>query len=153
VKYIKKNLVRDVSAIGDGIIHSARTSMNSKIIGPESEFFGKLCVDAMMAVEQKSASGRAYYNVASVNVLKAHGKSMRETELVDGYAINVTVASQAMPKVVENAKIALLDINLMRTRMHLGVQVLIDDPDELEKIREREKGAFLYIWMLCMAVY
>ena len=36
-----------------------------------------------------------------------------------------------------NAKIACLDINLQKTRMHLGVQILIDDPNQLEEIRKR----------------
>jgi T-complex protein 1 subunit alpha len=43
-----------------------------------------------------------------------------------------------MPKRVENAKIALLDINLQKTKMQMGVQVLVKDPRELEKIRAKE---------------
>ena len=38
---------------------------------------------------------------------------------------------------ISNAKIACLDINLQKTRMHLGVQILIDDPNQLEEIRKR----------------
>jgi len=43
-----------------------------------------------------------------------------------------------MPKSVKNAKIALLDFNLQRHRMQLGVQVLVTDPAKLEAIRQRE---------------
>lgn len=43
----------------------------------------------------------------------------------------------AMKTRIPNAKIACLDINLHKTRMHLGVQILIDDPDQLEEIRKR----------------
>lgn len=45
---------------------------------------------------------------------------------------------QGMPKHVKNAKIACLDMNLQKARMHMGVQVLVSDPAELEKIRSRE---------------
>ena len=38
---------------------------------------------------------------------------------------------------IPNAKIACLDINLQKTRMQLGVQILIDDPNQLEEIRKR----------------
>jgi T-complex protein 1 subunit alpha len=41
---------------------------------------------------------------------------------------------------VPDAKIACLDINLQKERMKLGVQITIDDPQQLEKIREREAG-------------
>lgn len=43
-----------------------------------------------------------------------------------------------MPKKILNAKIACLDFNLQKTKMKLGVQVLITDPDKLEGIRARE---------------
>lgn len=43
-----------------------------------------------------------------------------------------------MPKKVVGAKIACLDFNLMKTKMKLGVQVLVDDPEKLEAIRKRE---------------
>lgn len=36
-----------------------------------------------------------------------------------------------------NAKIACLDIDLRKARMQLGVQVIAEDPDELERIRNR----------------
>ena len=39
---------------------------------------------------------------------------------------------------IKGAKIACLDINLMKTRMALGVHIIIDDPDKLEEIRKRE---------------
>ncbi len=32
----------------------------------------------------------------------------------------------------------MLDLNLQKSRMHLGVNVVIDDPDKLEDIRRRE---------------
>jgi len=42
-----------------------------------------------------------------------------------------------MKKRITNAKIACLDINLTKTRMQLGVQILVDDPNQLEEIRKR----------------
>ena len=42
-----------------------------------------------------------------------------------------------MKKRITNAKIACLDINLQKARMQLGVQILVDDPNQLEEIRKR----------------
>jgi len=42
-----------------------------------------------------------------------------------------------MPKLITNAKIACLDFSLQKVKMKLGVQVLINDPSELEAIRKR----------------
>lgn len=39
---------------------------------------------------------------------------------------------------ISNAKIACLDINLQKARMHLGVNIVVEDPQNLEDIRRRE---------------
>jgi len=72
-----------------------------------------------------------------INILKAHGKSARDSFLMNGYALNTGRAAQGMPLRVAPAKIACLDFNLQKTKMQLGVQVLVTDPRELEKIRQR----------------
>ena len=43
-----------------------------------------------------------------------------------------------MPRHVAGAKVALLDFNLQKHRLQLGVQVLVTNPKELEAIRQRE---------------
>jgi len=44
-----------------------------------------------------------------------------------------------MPRRVENAKIAFLDFNITKHRMQMGVEILLNNPGEAEKIMQREK--------------
>lgn len=139
ITYIEDILSISSDEINDlHLINAAKTSMSSKIIGKSSDFFAKLCVDAMKNVKTVKKDGKIIYPVKAVNILKAHGKSSLESILVNGYALNTCRASQGMPRIVKNAKIALLDFNLNRHRLKLGIKVTIKDPKELESLQQRE---------------
>jgi len=62
--------------------------MSSKLLGAESEFFANMVVDAMHQVKTVSISGEAKYPVKAVHILKTHGKSARDSVLVNGYALS-----------------------------------------------------------------
>ena len=167
VHYIKKGgMVVNVNSLEEGhLINAAKTSMSSKIIGKESDFFAKLAVDAVKSVKMSATAAdvagyeamgggaattntskdRFKYPLSAIHILKAHGKSSLESHLIDGgFAINAMRAAQGMPTSVgpntdgQPVKIAMLDMNLQRHRMGMGVQVIVKDPAEIENIKKRE---------------
>ena len=109
--------------------------MSSKIIGSESDFFAELAVKAALAVKIER-DGRAKCPIGNIHVLKSHGKASVDSELVDGFALNCVRASPAMPTSLSgNVKVALLDFNLQKHKMQLGVQVVLTDTKQVEEIR------------------
>merc|ERR1719161_2709973 len=89
-------------------------------------------------VSTTSGTGKTVYPVKSVGIIKQHGRSFKDSQLMNGYVFYGGRAGQGMPRVVNNAKIALLDIDLRKTKMAMGVQIVVTDPKKLEDIRQKE---------------
>merc|ERR1712048_330873 len=138
-KYITEQLAISTAELErEDVISCAKTSMSSKLVGVDSDFFSSMVVDAAMSIKRTDAKGATKIPIKSVNILKAHGGDMKDSILVNGYALNCVVACEGMPKKVENAKIAFLDFSIQKAKMHMGVQVVIEDPEQLKLVRERE---------------
>merc|ERR1719383_1137272 len=118
VKYLQTELAIPVSSLGkETLVNCAKTSMSSKIVGTDADYFAKMVVDAITSVRREDPfTQEVNYPVKAVNILKAHGRSAKESQLLAGYALNMGRAAQGMPR----------------------VQVVVTDPKELEAIRERE---------------
>jgi T-complex protein 1 subunit alpha len=140
-KYLRDKLAVPVDKLGrECLVNAAKTSLSSKILGAaESDMFANMAVDAVLAVKSdRPGSNKPVYPIDAIHVLKAQGKSARESELLPGYALNQARCSQAMPRRVAPAKIACLDIDLRRAKMKMGINVLIENPDELAAAQEKE---------------
>lgn len=131
-------MIPSESLTDENLINAAKTSLSSKIIGAESDFFAKMCVDAVKSVKRTQESGRVSYPVGAIGIIKVHGKSTIESQLVDGMALHAQRSAQGMPTEVHNAKIALLDFDLKKHRMQMGVKIVVKDPKEIEAIQQRE---------------
>ena len=138
IKHIKDDLIIQINPNDNELLRKvAETSLSSKLIGPESKFFSDIIVKAITNV--KSGIGAtAKYPVKNINIIKTHGKSVTESRLIEGYALESSRGGMGMPLTVTNAKIALLDMNLAKFRLPAGVSVVVQNPDNLEDIRQRE---------------
>ena len=138
VKYIKSHLIVTADTLGrENLINAAKTSMSSKIIHAESEFFADLAVTAALRVKTEK-DGKVKCPIGNIHILKSHGQSSRDSQLVDGFALNCSRAAQAMPTKLNNVKVALLDFNLQKHKLQMGVQVVVTDTKQVEEIRQRE---------------
>jgi len=142
-KFIAKSLTTKIDNIKDRdiVVQATKTSLSSKLINTEVEFFTKLCVDAMYQVQTKNARGQTKYPVKAVNILKVTGGGFRDSKLVAGYALEQTRSGQGMVKRVDNAKIALIGFDLRKKPLKFGVQMIIEDPKEIQKMRQTEIDA------------
>lgn len=80
------------------LLNAAKTSMSSKFISAEEDFFAELVVDAVTDVKFMSDSGNVSYPIKSVNVLKAHGKGTKESKLLPVVLLGLGLLSELFPE-------------------------------------------------------
>lgn len=139
LKYMQEHLSVKVDTLGhDVLLNVARTSMSSKILNTDADIFAQMVVDAITSVRTVNDFGDIVYPRKAVGILKQHGKSARDSQLVRGFALNAGRAAQGMPSCVDHPKIALVDFDLRAVKMRLGVTITITDPTKADDIKRRE---------------
>jgi len=117
----------------------AMTSLNTKGIFGSQNRFAELAVEAVMQVTEKN-NGKVKADIDLVKVMKKHGKSLEESELVNGIIIDKEVSHSQMPKSVAGAKIALLNAKLEIEKTETDAKININKPEEMYQfIQEEEK--------------
>lgn len=93
-RFINEKLAVKSSKLSNNYLLSiVKTSISSKVIGSESEYFSKLIVDAANAVK-KTVQNKIKCPINKINILKSHGGRMTDSVLVHGYALNCVVAAE-----------------------------------------------------------
>src|ERR671922_739862 len=86
----------------------ARTAMASKMISPNSLELSNIVVSSVLAVAEK-IEDNFNVDVDNIKVEKKSGGSIHDTQIIKGIVLDKEVVHGAMPKAIENAKIALLN--------------------------------------------
>ena len=116
----------------------ALTSLSGKSNVVASEPFVKLTVEAVKQVTEE-ADGKLKADIDLIKIVKKHGKSLDETELIKGMVIDKEVASSQMPKLVEGAKIALLNEKLEIEKTEFDAKINIESPEQMQLFLDEEE--------------
>jgi thermosome len=116
----------------------ATTAMGTKNVSGAKEYLAKIAVDAALQVKE-TREGKTKVDVDLVKVLKKHGKSIEETELVRGIVIDKEIAHPQMPKRTQGAKIALLNAKLEIEKTEFDAKININNPDQMKLFLDEEE--------------
>src|SRR6059036_1598247 len=117
----------------------ALTSLNTKGIFGSQEHFADLAVEAVKDVMEKSGT-KITADIDFIKVMKKHGKSLSDTELVSGIVIDKEIAHSQMPRSVNNARIALLNAKLEIEKTEMDAKININRPEEMELFLQEEEN-------------
>src|SRR5216683_156942 len=116
----------------------ATTSMYSKGIAVAKEHFADIAVKAVKQIAEK-VDGKIKADIDLIKILKKHGKSLEETELVKGIVIDKELAHAQMPKTITGARIALLNAKIEVEKTEFDAKININNPDQMHLFIEEEE--------------
>lgn len=115
----------------------AITSMGSKAVGPAKEHFAEIAIDAVRQITEQRGD-KTIADIDNIQLIKKTGKSLFESQLVKGVIIDKEVVHPGMPKIVEKAKIALIDGALEIEKTEISAEIRIRDPLQMKAFLDQE---------------
>jgi len=116
----------------------AITSMASKLVAENKEYLADIAARAILHVTQKTETGYKA-DVDDIMVEKKPGESIIDTKLINGIVIDKEVVHSGMPKRVDKAKIALLDIALEIEKTEFDAKINIENPEQMDAFLKQEE--------------
>jgi len=119
------------------LLKVALTSMSGKAVGGAREHFAEIALDAVTQIAEKRGD-KMVADIDNVQLVKKTGKSLLETQLVRGIIVDKEIVHPGMPKMKENAKIALLDSALEIEKTEMSAEIRIRDPTQMKAFLDQE---------------
>ncbi|MBE6520011.1 MAG: thermosome subunit [Thermoplasmata archaeon] len=118
----------------------AQTAMISKSVSGSKEQFADMVVDAVKTVVDKDENGNYTVDLKNIQTVKKAGAKMDESYIVKGLIIDKEPVQPTMPKVVENAKIALVDASFEVKKTEIDAKIQITDPNQIAAFVAEEEN-------------
>jgi len=113
----------------------AQTSLNSKIISKNKEFFGKMVVDAVMLIKET-------LNKEDIGIKKITGGSVADSFIVQGVCFKKTFSYagfEQQPKCFNDSpKVLCLNLELELKAEKDSAEIRLDNPEDFQKIVDAE---------------
>ncbi|KAI8554129.1 hypothetical protein RHMOL_Rhmol05G0074000 [Rhododendron molle] len=116
------------------LANCAATTLSSKLIGGEKEFFATMVVDAVLAIGSDD-------RLNMIGIKKVPGGNMRDSFLVNGVAFKKTFSYagfEQQPKKFVMPKILLLNIELELKSEKENAEIRLSDPSQYQSIVDAE---------------
>lgn len=118
----------------DLLLKCAMTSMNSKIISKQKEFFAEMVVDAVEHLNENQ-------DKLDIGIKKVTGGSVTDSLLVKGVCFRKTFSYagfEQQPKSFVNPKILALNVELELKAEKDSAEIRLDNPEDFQKIVDAE---------------
>lgn len=115
----------------------AMTAMATKMVSGNKDSLADIAVEAVLQVAKK-VDGDFKVDMDNIKVEKKAGASLMDSKLIRGITLDKEVVHPGMPRVVKNAKIAILDGPLEIEKTEFDAKINIESPDQMKAFLDEE---------------
>ena len=133
IKEIAEKISRDDNEV---LKNAAKTAMNAKDIAPLKDFFSDLALKAVKHIAEDD--GNTFAKVSNIKIVKAPGKSLKDTELINGVYTQKGKVNTMMPDDIKDARIAVVRRKLDVKKTEFDAQIRISSPSEIQGFLQQE---------------
>ncbi len=116
----------------------AITAMSGKGSEIRGEKLAELCVKAVKQIVEES-DGNLEADIDNIKIEKKSGGGSTDSQLIQGLVLDKEIVHPGMPKRVEKAKIALLNLALEVKETETSAKINVTDPEQLRDFLEEER--------------
>ncbi|MGC8995801.1 MAG: thermosome subunit beta [Thermoplasmata archaeon] len=120
------------------LIKIAETALGSKSASMSKDLLAKISVDAVKRIVE-NIDGKIVADLNNIQIVKKQGGSIDDTKIIDGIIVDKEKAHPDMPQIVNNAKIALLNVALEIKKPEFDANIQIRDPSMIHSFLEEEQ--------------
>lgn len=114
------------------------TAMTGKGAESSKELLADLTVKAVKSITEKDENG-SFFNGEAIKIEKKIGGRVEDTEIIQGVVVDKEKVHSGMPRIVKNAKIALIDSALEVKSTETDAKIQINDPTKMQAFLDMEE--------------
>jgi thermosome len=116
----------------------ALTAMNSKGLEDSKAIFANIIIKALDNIAEIRGNS-LQVDLDNIQFIKKEGEPVKNTQFVEGVIIDKEIVYPMMPRIVKNAKIALIDGALEIIKTNISSEVAISSPSVIQDFLSQEK--------------
>ncbi|CED84791.1 t-complex protein beta subunit (tcp-1-beta) [Phaffia rhodozyma] len=122
----------DAAAFRTDLVNIARTTLSSKVLSENKDYFANLAVDAVLRLKGST-------DLDHIQIIKKAGGKLTDSYLDEGFILEKSIAVNS-PKRIENARIMIANTSMDTDKIKIfGARVKVDGTGKLAELERAEK--------------
>ncbi|KAI0829222.1 chaperonin Cpn60/TCP-1 family [Trametes gibbosa] len=122
----------DPARFRQDLVNIARTTLSSKVLNQDKDYFANLAVDAVLRLKGST-------DLEHIQIIKKAGGKLTDSYLDEGFILDKTIGTNS-PKRLENAKILISNTSMDTDKIKVfGARIKVDSTGKLAELERAEK--------------